>query len=195
MSPADRTTRPRPQHLLGLSEAEYLVLWGVALHEAGHAVVAVSTGRRFEYVTIRAVEGIGAGHCVLAPLQDFLNVPGRAAVYLKEDIRKQVVCVLAGDAAGTFFGYVHRDAGPLADNEDEHVAERYVKWIAGGAGQWPLHRATEALRRRAQRLVAREEGVIVDVAHALIWRETLSYAEVKAIARPQRRRQLQQQRA
>ncbi len=117
MSPADRTTRPRPQHLLGLSEAEYLVLWGVALHEAGHAVVAVSTGRRFEYVTIRAVEGIGAGHCVLAPLQDFLNVPGRAAVYLTEDIRKQVVCVLAGEAAGTFFGYVPRDAGPLADNE------------------------------------------------------------------------------
>ncbi len=53
------------------------------------------------------------------------------------------------------------------------MAERYVQWIAGGAGQWPLHRATEALRRRAQRLVAREEGVIVDVAHALIWRETV----------------------
>ncbi len=105
---------------------------------------------------------------MLAPLQDFLHVPGRAAVYLTEDVRKQVVCVLAGDAAGTFFGYVHCEAGPLVDDEDERVAERYVKWIAGGAGQWPLRRATEALRRRAQRLVAREEGVIVDVAHALI---------------------------
>ncbi len=37
MSGADRTTRPR--HLLGLSDAEYLDLWGVAIHEAGHAVV------------------------------------------------------------------------------------------------------------------------------------------------------------
>ena len=122
MSAADSTTRPAHlppyERLRSLPieqrERAYFALWAVAIHEAGHAVVAVSTGRRFEYVTIRAVEGIGAGHCVLAPLQDFLHVPGRAAVYLKADIRTQVVCVLAGDAAGTFFGYVHRDAGPLA---------------------------------------------------------------------------------
>ena len=43
--------------------------------------------------------------------------PGLEQWVLKEDVRKLVVCVLAGNAALTHFGYV------LVDDEDEQLAE------------------------------------------------------------------------
>ncbi len=197
MSSADRTIRPA--HMVGLSNDEQIGLWAVACHEAGHAVAALALDMPFEYVTIRPVQGKSLGHCEHPPLLIGRRGPDGEVVYLKEVIRKGVVSFLAGDAAQAFYGYGDGffshlgyggrvpDTHPLADETDERRAEGYLKLITDG--DRAFHTTMRALRARTARLVARESDTIMAVTSALWARETFSYAEVKAIARPRRGRQ------
>jgi hypothetical protein len=160
-------------------------------------VAAVALCRMFEYVTIRP-EGDRRGRCLLdlSPKWDF-GPEARIREYavkgdtLKEDIRELVVCLLAGDAAqryynhvygavfGSFCGCVVTDTHPFASETDRRMAEEYVKFTTDEHRRSPT---MEALRRRAQRFVAREHSTIYRVAFELWQRETLSFSEVFSTA-------------
>ncbi|RDI58571.1 AAA family ATPase [Microvirga subterranea] len=156
----------------------------VALHEAGHAVLALKLGLRVEHVTVQPGQ-VEAGHTRIA-LPNVL--PDRAA------LEAQVVAMLAGRAADAILGRGGPNAGAVADLRE---ATRLVAAIHAsfGLGDTLAHRApheeaelllrldpkltavVEAdLRRlmtRAVALVREHEHSIRTVAGALVARRTL----------------------
>ncbi|WP_445504413.1 AAA family ATPase [Microvirga sp. G4-2] len=164
-----------------------------AIHEAGHAVVAVVLGRTLQGVSLQLVGASGG----MTRMEHAGLVPTRAVI---ED---DIVIGLAGRAADCVLG-AGASAGAVSDLA---VATRQLSALHAsfGLGNSLLHRAAaedasdlvrrdghfaqrieadlQRLLHRATTLVTAHRSAVIAVAEALLARRVLSGAEVEALVR------------
>ncbi|MEK7413751.1 MAG: hypothetical protein AAB263_10605 [Planctomycetota bacterium] len=152
-----------------------------AVHEAGHAVVALVLGLPFEWVSI--IPGDDSLGGVLGENPLFGTNPDAwiaSEVLLAE---KTVVYFLAGFAADSLIASISRETALLAATLDTADARYYADLLARQPGSTlsrPQH-VRQALVR-AGVLVGICEDVVSDVVKALLRERRLSRARVEEIA-------------
>lgn len=174
-----------------------------AYHEAGHAVavLAVTGGRRFRYVTIVAdPKDESCGHCAFTRWPRTMDPDTTPLERLEPILRKEILVMLSGGAAEAQF----RGRRDYVSAVDDYVrAEKYARWAMGchrlglefdGWSAWCERcewskRKSDCdvyLRRlwmNAVQLVERAMPAITALVEALLERETLRYAEACDIVR------------
>lgn len=148
-----------------------------ALHEAGHAIAALTLNVPFDSVTIRP-DGLSLGHSVLqgvTPAEDWFHDPSREC---RDSVENRIIVVLAGPEAQLFRRERSNFLGGIWDCE---LARTLLKGSSLGAeGVTNYH---DWLRERARTIV---NGLInrraIDrVASALIERQTITAQDVAVI--------------
>lgn len=156
----------------------------VAIHEAGHAVIARVLRLRITSVTIKPVGsvagstelpwlGVGPLGGVLSSDVEWLALKkvGVARVMAPSDraFHAHIITLLSGAAAENFFcgGAVH--LGARSDNAHIRMLMRYFSCDR------------PRLKRMAEILVRRHSGTILRVALELKWAETLKEADIDTI--------------
>jgi hypothetical protein len=156
----------------------------VALHEAGHCVVAIAHGRRIRSVTVVAGSDYAGKMSeeetpeMMKALLDFLS-GGRAPAEVEACARKHVVGYMAGTVSEwlmcpreSWTSDRHRTA-----SSDLKLARLFATAIAGDDSEALL----SAAREEARDILAANRHLVSAIADALIERGTLTGAEIEII--------------
>jgi hypothetical protein len=186
------SAKPRPPVIPNVGDCPEW-LQRIAVHEAGHVVIARVLGVRFNYVTIGAAAGMRRRRSKATTLR--LDLDGG---WCPELAFRCAQVSLAGARAELYFFRV----GPYGDRTDRRNAFTYaIQHIRRGAFQNGRLNYSEFDAARASRLlrVLRDEvdallgnvfleGAVVDLARALIAKQRLSHADVIAVLKESNRR-------
>jgi ATP-dependent Zn protease len=135
----------------------------VALHEAGHAVIA-------------RVVGLAGSKATIAPRGNIMGT----AWWKNDDGVKSVLAILAGRAATEVI------LGHATDEGCEGDDETVMKLLTTDNGhilreEWYARKIRDDLLRECRKLIRQHRGAIEAVAHELLDRETLSGWEIDEI--------------
>lgn len=148
--------------------------WNLAIHEAGHAVVAHVLGLPYGNVTVEADDD-SAGHIVLADQWGILEAWEKREKWCRDEetaIRARTMCVMAGrEAEEECLG--HCEGG---DGDDQYWVVMMLDSSAIPAER--LERWEARLRRHARGLVRRHRSAIEHIARELMAKQRLSSAAV-----------------
>lgn len=159
-----------------------------AYHEAGHAIVAFVTHRRFKYVTIvPKLQGNMLGHIMYGSLgKEFMPDLG-IGHNLRYKVEREVILNFAGHAAESMFTGKRRTPGAGADFDS---AATIAACVTGGFEE------TEAyinwLMARARGIVRHYWGCVEALAEALMKQHTISYRETCTIIREEINRRMRE---
>lgn len=149
-----------------------------AFHEAGHAVMYFSQGRKFRHITIVADETKGSlGHLLHDKLKNF-HPDENDDWRTRKVLEGAILCSLAGPAAERIFSGRHNWRGAAGDLRyvtnvalcfvpDSEEASAFISWL------WI----------RANNIVQSRWRMVEILAAALLKRETLSYKDAQMVLR------------
>jgi len=162
VTPAQRSSFAR--RLLAAGDAQVLIAWGVAYHEAGHAVQAILEGGSVDRLWISMVS---------TPNGDRVSNGFCAATHPRGAFSPSYY--IAGPAAEKVFGRVVGTYWGSKDEQDAVLAARRAGWTA-------FRYASEF--RRMERVIEKNREAVEVVAAALIAAGELTGARVTQMALP-----------
>jgi cell division protease FtsH len=173
------------------------VLWRAAVHEAGHAAVAILLNLADE-ISVSLVQRNDAG--------GYTAIAARSESATREMIGRHIACILAGRAAeDVILGDVSAGAGGSRDSDLARGTRLALKMVTSfGLSErrdllyldcakmnqllTRLPEVREQTQRildrgykRARQLIATHRSQICKLAHALVERRGLSHAEIRAL--------------
>lgn len=141
--------------------------WVAAVHEAGHAVAAVSLGYDLKNVVLENAYSC----CAHLPLKD--EPPGGVEAWTDREERYDGIYTLAGaEAEIELFGA----ATDLGDLDDNHFRTLGPRGDSHALEEWRA-----SVKVQAMKLVSRHQESISEVARALLAKGRLSGLEVQRI--------------
>jgi len=170
-----------------LSIADAWQQWRTAIHEAGHAVAAIRLGLDCKRVTIEA-DHDSAGHAIVpakygnGPVKiETLQDMESAADDEREMLSSTAIHLFAGaEAEREFF----RSVSLLGCKSDLHKARMWIKeWCVLLKDTDDESRKTcgDRLKDKAAQIIRRDRASVERLAIALVERESLTGAEIKAL--------------
>ena len=154
--------------------------WRTAVHEAGHAVVALETDFRFRYVTIVPDHERGSlGHLAHHPDPRSFRPDVQVTIAGRGRLEKHIMLALAGFAAEVLvFG---TGCAPKLWEADRNAAVDCAQYMSGSSEECSAYLAW--LQLRTDNLLRGVTGrrVLDALAKALIQRRRLSYKEAVSI--------------